>query len=277
MRSKGIESSRDTTAGVCHALSVACSAEVRSVARGNGNVARGDISYVAYVDNLNNLIRGSVSQVAQFMVLCLTVSECSVQQLQTLLEGLLHSVLHSRNSPRYLPHSNLWFNTSLSEKQLVSYLLTPLADTTGIVSHDKMEKWLTNVPLAAKIVVLYMTQVFMSTVDSYCFTDVLDMPSSLLLPLRVIHPLINVKFSSQLLTQSSIIILNSSFPYNAKGQMVPLFSTREHGESFSTLCKHIIKKGPTLIVVRDTGGHVFGGFCNDNWTFNPQFTGTHPH
>ena len=266
MCSKGIETSRDVAASVCHALSVTRSAEAR-------NVPGGDISYVAYVENINNVLKGSVSQLAQFMVMCLIVSECSAEQLRVLLEGLLHSLLHSRNSSQFLPHNDLWFDTAQSEKQLVAYLVASLGDTAGLLTHNKMEEWLTNTPLAARIVVLYVNHTFLSTTDNYCFGDALDSPASLLLPLRIIHPIVKAKFSSQLLTKSAIILLNSSFPYECKGQLVPLFSTREHGESFSTLCKHIIDKGPTLIVVRDTGGHVFGGFCSDSWSFNPQFTG----
>lgn len=55
--------------------------------------------------------------------------------------------------------------------------------------------------------------------------------------------------------------------------MYPLFSSNHHGESFSTLVGRIANKGPTLLVVRDTGGHVFGGFAAQSWNIGPSFYG----
>lgn len=55
--------------------------------------------------------------------------------------------------------------------------------------------------------------------------------------------------------------------------MYPLFSSSHDGESFSTLVGRIVGKGPTLLVVRDTGGHVFGGYAAQSWSIGPSFYG----
>ena len=34
-----------------------------------------------------------------------------------------------------------------------------------------------------------------------------------------------------------------------------------------------MKQGPVLLVIRDTGGNVFGGFASQSWTISPEFTG----
>lgn len=33
------------------------------------------------------------------------------------------------------------------------------------------------------------------------------------------------------------------------------------------------KRGPTLLLVKDTKGHVFGGFASHPWEVKPQFQG----
>ena len=45
------------------------------------------------------------------------------------------------------------------------------------------------------------------------------------------------------------------------------------GESYSTMCRKISDKGPSLILIRDTKGHVFGGFASQAWTFGSRFVG----
>lgn len=41
---------------------------------------------------------------------------------------------------------------------------------------------------------------------------------------------------------------------------------------FSLMGK-IIDKGPSIIVVKDLDGHIFGGFASSSWTLSPQFSG----
>lgn len=35
----------------------------------------------------------------------------------------------------------------------------------------------------------------------------------------------------------------------------------------------LTKRGPTLLMVRDSKGHVFGGFASHSWEVKPQFQG----
>ena len=96
----------------------------------------------------------------------------------------------------------------------------------------------------------------------------------LLLPIFTPNPLIRESFGSMLLDQCGLILLNSYFPPDVRGQMFPLFSSHYQGESFSTFCKQLLSfRGPTVIVLKDKGGHIFGGFASEGWTCSPQFTG----
>lgn len=53
-----------------------------------------------------------------------------------------------------------------------------------------------------------------------------------------------------------------------------MFSTQLHGESFARMASGLTKGGgPTLLLVRDAGGHVFGAFASRGWEVKPQFQG----
>ncbi|XP_077144995.1 MTOR-associated protein MEAK7 [Ranitomeya variabilis] len=76
-----------------------------------------------------------------------------------------------------------------------------------------------------------------------------------------------------LLDLPAIMYLNAHLPSDMQYKWRLLFSTRVHGESFSQLCGHVVDQGPSLLVLRDAGGFIFGGFAAQNWEVKPQFRG----
>nr|XP_056718839.1 MTOR-associated protein MEAK7 [Euleptes europaea] len=76
-----------------------------------------------------------------------------------------------------------------------------------------------------------------------------------------------------LLDVPSIVYLNSCLPTEVQHRWRLLFASRLHGESFMQLFDHIVKKGPCLLVVKDSDGYVFGGFASCPWEAKPQFQG----
>lgn len=52
-----------------------------------------------------------------------------------------------------------------------------------------------------------------------------------------------------------------------------MFSTSLHGESFTRMVAGLLNHGPTLLLIKDTKGHVFGGFASHGWEVKPQFQG----
>ncbi|XP_068458287.1 MTOR-associated protein MEAK7 [Clinocottus analis] len=59
--------------------------------------------------------------------------------------------------------------------------------------------------------------------------------------------------------------------YSAPWRLV--FSMQLHGESFTRMLAGLTGCGPTLLLIRDTKGHVFGGFASHSWELKPQFQG----
>ena len=59
--------------------------------------------------------------------------------------------------------------------------------------------------------------------------------------------------------------------YSAPWRLV--FSTQLHGESFTRMVGGLMTRGPTLLLIKDTKGHVFGGFASHTWELKPQFQG----
>lgn len=94
--------------------------------------------------------------------------------------------------------------------------------------------------------------------------------SNLVLPLCV-----GIKFSGMytVLDIPSVLYLKSNLPSENQSQWKLVFSSQFHGESFSRFSHQILQKGPTLLIVKDTFGYVFGGFASCSWELKPQFQG----
>ncbi|XP_030282556.1 MTOR-associated protein MEAK7 isoform X1 [Sparus aurata] len=78
---------------------------------------------------------------------------------------------------------------------------------------------------------------------------------------------------SCLLDLLTLMFLAPQLPdgYSAPWKLV--FSTRLHGESFTRMVTGLTKHGPTLLLIKDTKRHVFGGFASYTWKVKPQFQG----
>ncbi|KAG0293279.1 hypothetical protein BGZ96_003045 [Linnemannia gamsii] len=53
-----------------------------------------------------------------------------------------------------------------------------------------------------------------------------------------------------------------------------LFSSKTSGASFSTLLQKISYQGPTLVVMKDEDGYIFGAYADQDWEQGPKFYGT---
>lgn len=82
----------------------------------------------------------------------------------------------------------------------------------------------------------------------------------------------HLQFES-LMDATNVILLNSALPPEYRQEWHFLFSTSIHGESFSKMLGCITNKGPTLIIVSDTLGNVFGGFAPVCWDLGAKFYG----
>ncbi|XP_046385388.1 MTOR-associated protein MEAK7 [Ischnura elegans] len=154
----------------------------------------------------------------------------------------------------------LLYGTASSGKDTFS-LTEPIGET---VSFDDVEKWLNR-----SAEVLYMQKdlllhLFRPEESIFCKTGFL-MPSCVSVPGHL-------QFES-LLDATNVILLNSALPPEYRQEWHFLFSTSIHGESFSKMLGCITNKGPTLIIVSDTLGNVFGGFAPVCWDLGAKFYG----
>ncbi|XP_078462926.1 MTOR-associated protein MEAK7 [Lampetra planeri] len=77
-----------------------------------------------------------------------------------------------------------------------------------------------------------------------------------------------------LLDVPSMLHLGVHLPGELRDRWRLLFSSRLQGESFSRLCGLTVGQGPTLLLVEDVDGHLFGGFASASWEVKPQFQGS---
>ena len=94
--------------------------------------------------------------------------------------------------------------------------------------------------------------------------------SNILVPCKL-----GVDFSevSILLDIPSILMINHHLPTTCRHQWRLLFSSRTHGESFQAFVHQIVNQGPTVLVVKDTEGYLFGGFAAESWSVKSHFQG----
>lgn len=247
----------------------------------NGTILTPPTSHVTYANFILNtswLIKGSPDQRSKLFVYLLT-PPLNVKKIEDLLRQFL-TLLYSSNkvNSAHFPQIHDWPANEESLRGVVSHMTESLRTEPESMSRplDKIELqiWLMATPLANTIIQLFFKLSFIFPQSSLHEEAASEEES--LLPQKVIHPILKDKFNSTLLDHASLTFIHNSLPYETRGVAYPLFSTQVHGDSFSTLCRQILEKGPTLIVIRDTKGFVFGGVANDDWKFNPQFTGK-PH
>lgn len=76
-----------------------------------------------------------------------------------------------------------------------------------------------------------------------------------------------------LLDIPSILAINHHLPAICRHQWRLLFSSKTHGESFQAFIHQIVNQGPTVLLVKDTDGFIFGGFASESWLLRSQFQG----
>lgn len=68
-------------------------------------------------------------------------------------------------------------------------------------------------------------------------------------------------------------VLSQSLPAEFRVRWRLLFNSWRHGSSYSTLMERVAGEAPTLLVLKDDGGHVVGGYAPVPWTKHGDFYG----
>lgn len=257
------------------------------------------VQFGDFVVNLSSILKGSYSQRAIFMckVCSQNSSTLNLLQLKSLLLWFMKILLTSDCAKSLFPQSANFKISAESSQRMLTHLLSSMREDPEReispeenVPLDKLERWMTATPLAVQILETIFAFIFyyhMLKKGTSMPSDLMNyfgiemnpetgkvVPDRLLFPLKIQHPILRESFNSELLDQSSLIVLNSYLPHTLRGRLYPLFSNLRHGESFSTFSKMLLGcNGPTLLLVRDKEGHVFGGFASTSWHVDPNFTG----
>ncbi|KAI8432545.1 hypothetical protein MSG28_013542 [Choristoneura fumiferana] len=70
-----------------------------------------------------------------------------------------------------------------------------------------------------------------------------------------------------------IVWLNSHIPQQHQHKWRFLFSSHIHGESFSTMAGRIQDQGPSILIIEDNSGYIFGGYATESWEISSNFSG----
>eukprot|EP01006_Ploeotia_vitrea_P008214 TRINITY_DN19367_c0_g1_i1.p1 TRINITY_DN19367_c0_g1~~TRINITY_DN19367_c0_g1_i1.p1 ORF type:complete len:286 (-),score=56.17 TRINITY_DN19367_c0_g1_i1:647-1504(-) len=70
---------------------------------------------------------------------------------------------------------------------------------------------------------------------------------------------------SSLLTPESIEMLCKQLMWEHKQTWKLLFDSGKDGKSFTRFGDKSCMRGPTIVVIKDADGHIFGGFADDSW------------
>ena len=256
------------------------------------------MTFVNFIQNASNILKGSTGNKAKFFCnLCQYAGDGTAvtrQNIQIVLSAMLSLLADSGVAKKIFPELNEWKHNVASNKVLVHHLLKVLLDNvkgdigdTTPVSADKVEQWLRNCSLLLRMYEIIFTILLFGqkmTLDeirrSLDVSTVVEdgeerNTENFLYPLKL-PPIThghNDNFSSLLLDRTLVMALNSYMPASVRGKLYPLFSSVKHGESFSAMCSRAIGKGPTLVIVKDTNGYIFGAFAAVSWKFGPQFFG----
>ncbi|XP_028410011.1 TLD domain-containing protein 1-like [Dendronephthya gigantea] len=71
----------------------------------------------------------------------------------------------------------------------------------------------------------------------------------------------------------AMLRLNHAVPLECRHNWRLLFATSCHGKSFTTFLHQIVYQGPTVLLVKDREGAVFGGFASTSWRVKSNFEG----
>ncbi|NXH10942.1 TLDC1 protein, partial [Bucco capensis] len=236
-----------------------------------------------FVVFMSNLLKGNADEKITVIMRMISKAEGPVKgkQVQEFTEDLIRSVVHVLSYRKELKGWTLenTRDSASGVKALASQLLSELKFAGGTkpvgpllmetdFDQSVIEDWVYRVPqisIFLNAVIRQGLQVLHCLPDQ--IKDIVNLvPSCKGIKGRGLVSLFDIP---------SITYINSHLPAELQHKWQLLFSSRLHGESFSQLCWHIVKKGPCLVILKDLDGYIFGGFASQSWEVKPQFQGDH--
>ena len=104
------------------------------------------------------------------------------------------------------------------------------------------------------------------------FPGLLQALCALLDPLRDGYPAVRTPSlvhagdrADSLLDEFHAWLLAARLPLDCGLRWRQLYSSRTHGRAWPAFVAKVAERGPTVLVIRDTEGHVFGGYAPESW------------
>uniref|UniRef100_T1HT77 MTOR-associated protein MEAK7 n=1 Tax=Rhodnius prolixus TaxID=13249 RepID=T1HT77_RHOPR len=121
---------------------------------------------------------------------------------------------------------------------------------------------------------------YTSSLATYLLADLkdkevssLNLPNTLEEEIVLFPEFVSKSGYTSILNLSELIFLRWNLGQKTTHKWRLLFCLDNDGQSWSTFLKAITAQGPTLIVIRDTNGYLFGAFASESWNVNPNFYG----
>lgn len=183
-----------------------------------------------------------------------------IQFLQDLIGAVIQILVHRGRLQGWRPER--MGDTPLGVKLLSEQMCSELKPSDQGCDVSCLEDWVFRVPSVS----LYLEMVVAEGLS----VSLGERPAPTLLPPCMDTPWKELRC---LLDLPTLMFLAPQLPdrYSAPWRLV--FSTQLHGESFTRMVAGLSKRGPTLLLMKDIQGHVFGGFASQDWEIKPQFQG----
>jgi hypothetical protein len=62
-------------------------------------------------------------------------------------------------------------------------------------------------------------------------------------------------------------------PHPQSNDWLLLYDSAKMGLAITSFCDRVLGRGPTILVIKDTEGHIFGGFGSESWKKSPKYYG----
>lgn len=227
----------------------------------------GLISFQNYQQFYGDAVKGDVDKKIKFLQMLsgssndsdLVNTDSLLKGLSSLAKAFVKSVKNHKKRNSHDDEDDLKFSQSLLHDLIFKderRKNTFSKDSDNIeVSLDEVEKLILKTPLVESLISSVISRCFQMPVSNS--VTIPDLPDNTVTSLSLLQT----------------VFLNSHLPHELRTIWRPLFNTDTDGESFSKFAGAIMKQGPTLIIIWDEVGNIFGGFATDSWKLGPKFFG----
>ncbi|KAK7892088.1 hypothetical protein WMY93_024051 [Mugilogobius chulae] len=183
-----------------------------------------------------------------------------IQFLQDLIAAVIQILDHRGRLHGWKP--NRMGDASAGLKQLSEQMCSELKPSNESCDRSSLEDWIFRVPNVSLYLEVVVAAGFNVTLGGRSVPTLL--PPCINTPWKELHCLLDLP---------TVMFLAPQLPDRYSAPWRLMFSTKLHGESFTRMVTGLLKCGPTLLLIKDTKGHVFGGFASQDWEIKPQFQG----